>query len=305
MGQEQMSDKIHLIKIFEFTFALSLVFLLVFVSAFAQNGTRTKTLRLGDTKVNVNIYEKRGSAITFVALHHNEQISVKIAKNFVEKRGGRLIELESLNENGQPTRRLRFDFEKKPYSIDPNRIFTDYGRICGNPPPILPSIKAFADNLLKIILQPDAKKLQRRGKFLVSLHNNQNIDDENRNQSEKEKDLTAFAFIKGGKTQHPLFGQYQSQAEGAFISNIEEDEDNFVFLSSPTLLNYFAGKGFHVVLQKPGAKLKTLDCAVDDGSLSVYFGQQNLSYISLEADKENGEERQRQMIEAIYQLLKK
>jgi hypothetical protein len=305
MSQEQMSSKILLAKILEFAFALTVVFLFAVISAIAQNGKRIQTLRLGETKIKVNIYQKRGSSVTFVALHHNEQISINIAKKFVEKRGGRLIELEALNEDGKPTRRLKFEFNNNSYSLDPNRIFTDNGRTCGNPSAVVPEIKMFADALLKIILPPDGRKLRNGEKFLISLHNNQNIDDQSRNQMEKERDLTAFSFIKGGKTQHPLLGQYQAQADGIFISNVETDEDNFIFLARPTYLSYFASKGFHVVLQKPAAKLKTPDCETDDGSLSVYFGQRNLSYIGLEADKDNGEERQTQMMEAIYRLVKK
>lgn len=286
---------------------ISIVFVFIFLaSASAQSklNKRTETIMLGETSVKVNIYEKKGSPLTFIALHHNEQTSIITAKEQIEKNGGRLIELEALNDEGKPARRLKFDFNGKSYSFDPNRIFTDNGRTCHNEADVVPEIKLFADKLLKFVFPSNGNKLRKGEKFLVSLHNNSDIDRENRTQEEKERDLTAFAFIKGEKPQHLLRGAFEEQAEGVYISNVEEDEDNFIFLSMPTYLSFFAGKGFHVVLQKPAAKLNDKSCEVDDGSLSVYFGQRNLEYINVEADNDTGFMRQRQMIEAIYQLLR-
>jgi hypothetical protein len=137
------------------------------------------------------------------------------------------------------------------------------------------------------------------------LHNNGNIDREGLSQEQKEGDLTAFSFIKGGTVQHPLRGTDHSQVSGVFLANAEKDEDNFLFLSKPTYLNYFAAKSFHLVLQKPAKELNDKSCEVDDGSLSVYFGQRNIEYINVEADNETGEARQKEMIEAIYQLLRR
>ena len=79
---------------------------------------------------------------------------------------------------------------------------------------------------------------------------------------------------------------------------------NIIFLSTFNYMRYFAEKGFNVVVQKAPPKLQTKTCTIDDGSLSVYSGQQSIPYICLEADGVTGEFRQRQMIEAVYQLLK-
>lgn len=300
-----MFEKINQNKFASAAFVQTLICLFFIVSAFAQNSKRTEIFRLGETKVKINVYEKRGSAITFVALHHNEQLSIKVAKEMIAKKGGRLIELESFDEAGKPSRRLKFEFEKAFYTIDPNRIFTQNGRICDYSPIVVPVIKAFADKLLKLVLAPNNKRLRKGEKFIVALHNNQNIDDPGRSESEKENDLTALSFINGGSVQHPLIGRYAAQAAGVFVSNIEPDEDNFIFVSEPNYLDFFADKGFHVVLQKPAEKLKTADCAINDGSLSIYFGQRGLPYINLEADRDNGAERQTQMLTAIYELIKK
>lgn len=287
--------------------AIIAAFLLISTSvgAFAQNALTktTQLIALGETNINVNIYEKKGVPITFVAPHHNEKISIKVAKELIEKYGGRLIEIEAVDENGNAARRLQFKFANKSYSVDPNRVFTEYGRQCNNPPEIVPHIKTFSDNFLKLALQ-DGVRLREGEQFLVALHNNGDIDEPGRTDEQKERDLSAFSFIRGGRPQHPLLGAHQAQAEGVFISNVEYDEDNFLFVTSPAHLGFFAEKGFNVILQKPAARLQVKACQVDDGSLSVFSAFYNIPYINVEGDARFGEFRQRQMIEAVYELLK-
>lgn len=79
--------------------------------------------------------------------------------------------------------------------------------------------------------------------------------------------------------------------------------DNFVFLSAPRYVGYFAEFGFNVVVQKAAAKLAAKQCAIDDGSLSIFAAQNGISYICLEADGAHGALRQKQMFEAVYGLL--
>jgi hypothetical protein len=45
------------------------------------------------------------------------------------------------------------------------------------------------------------------------------------------------------------------------------------------------------------------NCKVDDGSLSVYAGQQNIPYINIEADIKTGAARQKEMIETVYKMI--
>jgi hypothetical protein len=98
-------------------------------------------------------------------------------------------------------------------------------------------------------------------------------------------------------------GAFHEQAAGVFLSNLEGDEDNFVLLSTPEFLPFFAERGFNAVVQKPAAMLRGAGCDIDDGSLSVYSSLQNIPYINLEADAQTGGPRQRQMLEAVHQLL--
>src|SRR5687768_2214153 len=60
----------------------------------------TRTVLLGETPVKINVYEKKGSLITFVAPHFNERTGPEIARELIGKKGGRLVEIESIDENG-------------------------------------------------------------------------------------------------------------------------------------------------------------------------------------------------------------
>jgi hypothetical protein len=277
------------------------VVLTLAVSANAATVKTTRRLQLGDSQVSVNIYENAGASVTFFAPHHNEQIGLNLAKDYVNRSGGRLIEIESVDERGNPLRYVKFTAGGKNYTIDPNRIYTDNGRSCNVASEIRENVKIFADELLKIILDADGKSLRANERFIVAVHNNTDVSA--KAQAAQNADLTAVAFIKAQSTNNLTHGAFEAQADGVFLSNAETDEDNFIFLSTPAYIGYFAEKGFNVVVQKPAARLASKQCTVDDGSLSVYSGQRAVPYICLEADGTGGYARQRQMLEAIYALL--
>jgi hypothetical protein len=262
----------------------------------------TQTVALGETAVRVNIYERRGARVTFVAPHHNEQTALKAAREAVGRHGGRLVEVESFDERGRPARRVSFALGGKPYSLDPNRVFTANGRRCGGlAPEADAAVRLFADGLLKIIFAPGGDRLRDGEHFIVAVHNNSDVDE--KAPHEKAGDLTAAAFVRGVGARPVSRGAFHEQAAGVYLSNLENDEDNFVFLSTPRLIGPFAEGGFNVVVQKAAAELQDARCEVDDGSLSVYSAQRRIPYICLEADAAHGWQRQSQMLAAVYQLL--
>jgi hypothetical protein len=279
-------------------------FIVLTLAVSGAEGATVKTTRklwLGETPVSVNVYENAGAGVTFFAPHYNEQIGLNLAKDHVDWNGGRLIEIESTDERGKPQRYIKFTIAGKTYSIDPNRIYTDNGRSCNAAADIDQSVKAFSDELLRIILAPDGKSLRTNERFIVAVHNNTDVSAKTANA--QTSDLTAVSFIKAQSTKNIAHGAFEAQADGVFLSNTETDEDNFIFLSTPAYIGYFAEKGFNVVVQKPAAKLRSKQCSIDDGSLSVYAAQNSVPYICLEADGVNGYARQSRMLEAIYALL--
>lgn len=285
-----MKGTLSIIKI------LGLLLALAFTATAATKKTTQKFL-LGETEVRINVYEKEGSKVTFVAPHYNEQIAHRLAQEYIEKNGGRLVQIESFDEKGKPSRHLKFTLNGKSYSIDPNRIFTDNGRRCGGfSAEIAPTIKKFADDFLRIVLSEDSKGLRDGERFIVAVHNNTDVD--TKNTTAQSGDLTASAYVKSRTSSHT----FTEQADGVYLSNSEDDVDNFIFVSTPKYVSYFAEKGFNVVVQKNANKLRSERCNVDDGSFSVFSAQNNIQYICLEADSINGLLRQKEMFEAIYQL---
>jgi nucleotide-binding universal stress UspA family protein len=261
-----------------------------------------KTFKLGETDVKVNVYERAGAAVTFFAPHHNERGAREAAKEAVAARGGRFVEVESLDEAGVPARRLRFKVGGKPYGIDPNRIFTVQGRRCLNlPADAEAAVKAFAEELAGLLFAPGGRSLRAGERFFVAVHNNGDV--EGRDAAERDADLTALGFVRPLRSRDFFRGEFAESAAGVYLSNAEDDEDNFALVTDPSLVNAFAGRGFNVVLQKTAAQLRDGKCSMDDGSLSVYAAFNDIPYVNLEADAEGGAARQRQMLQAVYDLL--
>jgi hypothetical protein len=290
-------------KFYLFLFANILFISLTAINAREVSKT-TLGLPLGESVIKVNVYEKQGAQITFFAPHHNEQIALKSAKEAITQKGGRLVELESFNQNGKPERFLAFGFKGKSYRVDPNRIFTANGRRCaGFENEVNAEIENFSKRLLAIIF-PENAFLPGGKRIVVAVHNNTDVD--NKNYRQQTSDLTAPAFVKNASaSRHAASGAFEAQAAGVYLSNVETDADNFILLSSPRYLGFFAENNFNVVVQKSVRQIEANQCGFDDGSLSVYAGQNDIEYICLEADAVNGGLRQKQMIAAVYVLFTK
>jgi uncharacterized protein YigE (DUF2233 family) len=84
------------------TLGLLSILLLSFIVGAGATRKSTQVLMLGETEIRVNIYENDGGRVTFFAPHHNEQQGIRLAKEIVDAKGGRLIEIESFDERGKP-----------------------------------------------------------------------------------------------------------------------------------------------------------------------------------------------------------
>jgi hypothetical protein len=262
-----------------------------------------KTFKLGETDVKVNVYERAGAAVTLFAPHHNEQGALKAAREAVAARGGRFVEVEAFDDGGAPARRLRFRVGGKSYSVDPNRIYTANGRKCLNlPTDAEAAVKAFADNLLGLLFAPGGARLREGETLFVAVHNTGDV--EKSPAAERYSDLSAVAFVKPLRSRTTFRGAFEESAAGVYLSNVEDDEDNFIIVTVPDLLGSFAARGFNVIVQRPAAQLRVPGCSMDDGSLSVHASFNNIPYINLEVDIGGGAARQRQMLEAVYDLIR-
>jgi hypothetical protein len=273
------------------------------VRAQGEVAKTVQTFKLGETDVKVNVYERAGAALTLFAPHHNEQGALKAAREAVAAHGGRFVEVEAFDEAGAPARRLRFRVGGRGYSVDPNRIYTANGRKClGLPPDAEAAVKAFAEELLSLLFAPGGARLRVGETLFVAVHNNGDV--EKSPVAERDSDLSAVAFVRPLRSRTTFRGAFEESAAGVYLSNTEDDEDNFMIVTAPGLLAPFAARGFNVIVQKPAAQLRAAGCSVDDGSLSVHAAFNNIPYVNLEADITSGAARQRQMLEAVYDFIK-
>ena len=221
-------------------------------------------LPLGDSTVVLAVHEHGDPTFSMLVLHDDENTAAEAGAAFVEEHGGRLVELRAQGE-----RRVSFSFDGRHYDFDPNRIFTDVGIRTRLEPEATDeavwATRMFADSLLVVYNPHDV---------IVTLHNN------------TPDNYSVLSYVGGG--------QYENDAEAV---HMEEgvDPDDFFFVTDRNLYDALRADDFNVVLQND-------ESATDDGSLSVWAAQNDLSYVNVEV--EHGHlEQQKSMIESLAFLL--
>lgn len=237
------------------------------VSSHRVTETRTP-LQVGETAVDVVVYEAEGQGLTFVNLHDDENTSVEAALRIVRKRGGRVLELR--HSSG---RNVAFVLQDSTYVFDPNRIFTDAG-IAATLQALGPyseeahaAVRTFAEALLALYRLDDLA-------VVVALHNN------------TEARYSAQRYTEGEV--------YEDDAEAVFIEG-GSDPDDFFFVTDREFFMAMRQAGHNVVLQDNAG-------ATDDGSLSVYCGRRDIAYVNVEAQHEHRNEQVR-MLEWLNTML--
>ena len=211
------------------------------------------SLKLGDSTCLISITKKsKQNYIGIISLHENESTS-KDAYNLLPVNSPFFLIQIIQNKN----RLLRYDFNKKHYFFDPNRIFSKrgirytlekYNKTYPNE--LVDKIQSFSDSLLLLIIP---KNQNRR---TISIHNN---TDGNYSISTYEKSINA---------------------KNIFISS-KSDPDDFYLVTSFSDFEFFKKSNYNVVLQSKNAE--------DDGSLSIYCQKHDISYINIES--QNGHQK--------------
>jgi hypothetical protein len=231
--------------------------------ASATPGQCAKTVWLCDTEVALNVEVFAEGGPVFVNLHENEQTSVAAARAVLRTASGRLVRLCAKGR-----RHVVFWNGSRPHAFDPNRMFTDTGarqalsRYASLSDAALDALRQLRAEVLQLVRAPP-------GQAVVALHNNSGTDYNVR--------------------QYQPGGSCAADAAAVAVLVPQRPEDFFVV----TDLRWFERLrqlGFNVVLQGPTVR--------DDGSLSVWFQQQGLSYINVEARHQRLAEQQ-QMLRAV------
>jgi hypothetical protein len=236
------------------------------------SGQKLKTvwLDLGDDKKPVNIYRYKNSSdkIVMVNMHDDERTSIDAAHYVLSKQGGTLIRIDNRNQ-----RFIRFRLKKVFYEFDGNRMFSEEGirksleeRGAVNEKAV-EEVQEFAKKFLKLI--PDDLYC------LIALHNN-------------TEGNYSINFYKPG-------GKYAGDA-AAYKTQKKQDPDDFFFSTDSVFYARLAKAGYNSVLQDNAN-------AIEDGSLSVYYGRKNKRYINCETQHGKFIQNVR-MLKSVLQILK-
>lgn len=228
----------------------------------------SQTVELGsDTKVKVapTCYNPI-QGIYFVHVHEDEATSVEAALEVLKARDfGCFVTLQ--HGNG---RNIKFTLEGNAYQFDPNRMFTNTGRMA--------TLKKFgrvspaaAENI-RLLAEYFTRTYIDSSRLVIALHNNTN-----------DGGLTIKSYAKGG--------DYANEAAEVYI-NPNEDPDDFVYTTTRQAFEFFKEQQLNVLLQQNQG-------VTDDGSLSVYAAQKGIDYINIEAEHGRTAQ-QKKMLEAAF-----
>jgi hypothetical protein len=240
-----------------------LLFLPLLLSGFAQaQDFRTDTLWIESSAVQLHraAYGDDPGKTVFLNVHENESTSVEAAKQYLDGRNGSLL---SIRQAGK--RFLSFRMKTTTFQFDPNRVFSEKGRVAtlrANNKTYLPAaekkLAEFAAELLANIA--DAK-------VVVALHNNTNAGP-----------LTIKTF----------------PAKYRYV-NPSMDADDFVLTTEKAIFDQLKKKKINAVLE-------TSANTADDGSLSIYCSKNNIPYINIEA-QQGHKAQQLKMLNALTDIL--
>ena len=212
---------------------------------------RTFHYKLGERKLPIKVKQYGDvSDLIFINMHDDENSSVEATKLILEKNGGLLVEIDNFQQ-----RNIKFKLGQSIFQFDPNRIFTREG--------IEQTLmlyhkkvnKRAADEIEKFG-QWIVRLIPEKPKCVIALHNN------------TEGNFTIKNYLPEGDRSGDALNVH---------SSAEEDPDDFLITTDEEIFTGMKEAGYNVMLQDNiNAK--------EDGSLSVYCGKRNISYVNLETE---------------------
>ena len=225
--------------------------------------------KLGDTIVKIVISKtsKRPSKFVYFNMHDNENTAAEAAKEVIKKFGSTLVELRN---DGK--RLINFSLKNEQFSIDPNRIFTKVGikktlKYSGE----YPTQAENETNKFATVL----KGILKNFRLIIAVHNN---TDEKYSIKSYEK------------------GEELGKDAKLINTNLKTDVDDFFFVTDKNIFKFLKEKNQNVALQDNAN-------VTDDGSLSVYCGNQKIPYINVESEQGHLRE-QTKMLEILREVTK-
>jgi len=188
--------------------------------------------------------------VVFISLHDDEKTSVEATKILLEKRGGLLIKIEN---NGK--RNIKFKMGPSLFEFDPNRMFSQKG------------IRSTLEFHHQKINEKAVGEIEKLGQWLLSLI------------PEKPKCVIALHNNTNGNFSITDYLPGNDRSEAAAKVNIvrQQDPDDLFLTTEEEIYNAMADAEYNILLQDNAN-------AKDDGSLSIYCGRNNMSYVNCETE---------------------
>ena len=250
---------------------LTIVGVIVATSWAEDLQTQVRSLQIGGGTVEVisrQTPELESTRWLLCNLHDDENTSVEAALQLLPAHPVRLVELRHSGE-----REMAFPVDGQQYRCDPNRIFTAVG------------VRATLEKLSHWSEAAD-HEVARLGRQLIELYQLDKLDAVVALHNNSDARYAASSYLPGS--------EYADDAAAVHIVP-GSDPDDFFFVTTRPFYSALAKQGFNVVLQDNQQ-------VTDDGSLSVYCGQQGVPYVNVEAQHGHLAEQVR-MLESLLAVL--
>ncbi|WP_066755624.1 hypothetical protein [Crocinitomix algicola] len=224
--------------------------------------------KLGDSTIEFYIHHSQVEQdFIFLNLHEDESTSIEALHHVIGLHDFSFFYLQHAK-----TRRINFSLEGKQFDIDPNRIFTKKGvkktlkEGAGKSRKAVKEVQGLTNSILNF-LPP--------GKTVIAVHNNTDVN------------YSIKSYLPEGD---------EAQNTAQIFINEEMDPDDFIYTTHLPFYEAFKKRKINVILQDNTG-------FVNDGSLSVYCGMNNVPYINIETQKGHFKE-QVALINIVLEVLK-
>jgi hypothetical protein len=248
--------------------AFSLVLVAAMLAELPAQDAVLRSIQVGATDISIRSRAFGASRLLFCNLHDDENTSVEAALAVLAKKHGRLVEIKHSGD-----RNCVFQLDEQEYKFDPNRIFT------------APGVRLTLEKLSQTNARAE-QAVSRFGKALLELYAIDGVDVVIALHNNTDARYSAANYLQGNAL--------AKEAADVFIAR-DADTDDFFFVTDRRLFEALKKRDLNVVLQNN-------ENVTDDGSLSVYCGQQRKPYVNVEAQHGHLTE-QVKMIEQLFGVI--
>lgn len=210
--------------------------------------TTTYFTRIGESSVAIKVMQYGDSKnLVYVNVHADEFTSLQAAQRLLQQEGGLLIKIENNNK-----RNIRFRLRGRYYTFDPNRMFSAEGAA-----QTLKQLGRSSDMAIEEVVKFGKRILQlipENPVCIIALHNN------------TEGKFGVNSYLPGAER--------ETDARKVYADTLQDPDD--IFLTTDSILYHrLSAEKYNTILQD-NEKVRR------DGSLSVYCGERNITYLNCE-----------------------